>query len=161
MLPLALYKCCCLDDETLRAGWKRADGNVEYLVPADLERCSAARAPLVALYIKLYSQLPGQSPGPGCTTVWQCGFRVGLVSDQLGEILLASRVGCDVFPDWATMWGELMSVRQPCPACVMQFAKMIWEVRRCLWDALPEIFGVVIEGWKSSEAWQKKVAGAT
>ncbi len=153
MLPLALYKCCYLDDETLLAGWTRADGTVEHLTPADLARCSTARVSLLVLRASLDAHIHKElRSSRACTSTLglQCAWTLGL---RLVGAVMARVVGCDVFSGWAKLSEEIsMGQSDLCGTCIREIVRNIWVARRRIWDALPETFGVVAEGWKSPEA---------
>ncbi|KAI1795317.1 hypothetical protein LXA43DRAFT_1080215 [Ganoderma leucocontextum] len=153
MLPLALYKCCYLDDDALLAGWKRADGTVEQLTPTDLKRCSDARMPLLALHASFHSRLFNQlSLSPECPQSLSCAWVSGWMADVLRSALPERMVGFDVFHGWAKQLAALTKTRGLCEACVRLLMRRNWVDRGRIWDALPEVFGVAVEGWKSPEA---------
>ncbi|KAI1795300.1 hypothetical protein LXA43DRAFT_992275, partial [Ganoderma leucocontextum] len=156
MLPLALYKCCYLDDDALLAGWKRADGTVEHLTPVDLKRCSDARVPLLELHASFCDYVIHEPDLiPGCPNRVICAWQKGLALHQLEcrSKLQERMVGFDVFHGWMKQVAESAKARSVCEACTRVLMRRNWTVdRRRIWDALPEVFGVAVEGWKSPVA---------
>ncbi|KAI1795311.1 hypothetical protein LXA43DRAFT_37645 [Ganoderma leucocontextum] len=72
MLPLALYRCAYLDSALLLEGWKRRDGTVEELSPADLRRCINGRVALSQEQSIMRYRLFDDHPSDECAHPGQC-----------------------------------------------------------------------------------------
>ncbi|KAI1795327.1 hypothetical protein LXA43DRAFT_1058487 [Ganoderma leucocontextum] len=143
MLPLALYRCCYLDHSTLLHGWKRADGNIEYLAPMDRKCCSHARTKLILLHGLLLIRLLQQTPGSGSGSP---DFRGYLPHPT------ERAVSMDVIWGWAKLLEELAKAHKLCDTCMTELLRRGRVGCKQIWDELPEIFGITVDGWTQPQA---------
>ncbi|PIL26490.1 hypothetical protein GSI_12248 [Ganoderma sinense ZZ0214-1] len=146
MLPLALYQCCYLGSELLD-GWIREDDTVEYLSPEDVRRCFDARIALTCQESFLVSRLFDVIHPQRCKARGRCAPIVAALSytsmrEQPSPVVHA-------LWEWSP---TLVGLQGLCEGCVQVLHERDKEQRRRIWDALPRILGITVEGWgKPSE----------
>ncbi len=151
ILPLALYQCTCLGTALLD-GWTRPDGTVERLSDADLRRCLNARVALASERFFLLSRVFGDTPSAGCRSLKLCGEQLRDVhrATMRSRVLIRAEDKMDggVLRNWVPLTrsfaDEPMSM---CGSCVEMMVERAVSGRKRLWNRLPEILGIDVQGW--------------
>ncbi|KAI1786292.1 hypothetical protein LXA43DRAFT_952775 [Ganoderma leucocontextum] len=154
ILPLALYQCAHLEG-VLLDGWKRKDGTVEHLSPADLRRCIDARRALIWAHVRLVFRLFDGHPSAGCTSRAWCTEKLRVF---LGLIVTAVEIAdSDPSENWTAQshplegWTEglrqLGDEASLCKSCVEELIRRSYQERKKVWNRLPKIFNVAVAGW--------------
>ncbi|KAI0776682.1 hypothetical protein BD413DRAFT_469202 [Trametes elegans] len=147
LLPTALMACCTLGADIV-LGLPREDGTRETLSPEDLGRCFVGRARMAQASARVAHQMFRQSVARGCRHPACCQRVLQRLLNELGDarIELVSNL------DWAAPWvgyvDEKDEERELCGKCY----KMLEEERprqlqREVWQVLPTMMGVSVEGW--------------
>ena len=141
MLPLALYWCCCLGGELLD-GWTREDGTVEYLSPQDMKRCFDARRVLGRKEVLTAGYLLRNVPRERCRDHGQCITAF--------VVIARGAIGDNPTQRIRSLWGWSEIIQQfhgICEGCKEVLHERDKEERRKLWNALPQILGITVDGW--------------
>ena len=155
MLPVALYQCASMGGACVR-GWKREDGSVEHLSSEDVARCFDGRNTLVSHEILLPSRFFRDEPSGERCGRGQCreAFRSVLVHINSTDSLSKRRV----LDDWTAFIQRLANQGIPvvpgvstnvriCASCEKEVLVRHQRERMRMWKLLPEIFGVLVDGW--------------
>ncbi|KAM5539618.1 hypothetical protein V8D89_006727 [Ganoderma adspersum] len=155
LLPLALYNCAYLDSSVLD-GWTREDGTVEHLSCADARRCIDARIVLTDERTLSLSRLFDATPSRECVSRIACIAELHRVPD----IVLRSELTRRVRPlyDWTDTITRLGG-GFPCGPCREELLERNERERKRVFDSLPEIFGITVEGWGMAEAEAEPATG--
>ncbi|KAI1795309.1 hypothetical protein LXA43DRAFT_1178782 [Ganoderma leucocontextum] len=129
MVPLAMYNCAYLDSAVLN-GWKRRDGTVEQLSPADLRRCINGRIALGREQFSVLLQLFEATPSANC------GY-----PDH-----------CQGAHSWTAALRSHASKYDLCESCEEMLVDRNRQERRKVWNKLPEIFDIEVEEWGEPES---------
>ncbi|KAI1795294.1 hypothetical protein LXA43DRAFT_992260 [Ganoderma leucocontextum] len=155
MLPLALFQCTIPGSVDIVRGWKREDGTVEHLSPEDLARCINGRNALVPHEILLPSRFFKNEPSSDCRTGTQC---LEVLRNMLvfvsGDEKLSTRRALD---DWTMVLRQFATLGIPtlqggryirvCTYCEAELLARHQRERMRMWELLPEVFGVTVDGW--------------
>ncbi|PIL26496.1 hypothetical protein GSI_12254 [Ganoderma sinense ZZ0214-1] len=144
MLPLALYECAHLDGGALFDGWTREDGTVERLSDADLRRCLDARVELAHLYHAVLSHLFCGAAHERCRQPSLCETAMRELHHKATH---AERRVRYAITDWRDSIRELEMREALCWRCAGEILDNHEKERRAVFDRLPEIFGITVEGW--------------
>ncbi|PIL26497.1 hypothetical protein GSI_12255 [Ganoderma sinense ZZ0214-1] len=122
LLPLALFHCVFLGSKIFD-GCTHEDGSVEYLPEADLRRCFDARAVLAD--------------------------ERTLLLRRVHDLLLRTDLTRLVNPleDWRMMIDALGGHGVLCRPCTQELLERNRRERKKLFDTLPKIFNITVEGW--------------
>lgn len=149
LLPVALYECCSLG-EAVVDGWKREDGTVEHLSPADLKRCIRARNEFAREAFALASIIFDPRPSEDCTTPDLC---TASLRSRLARLMRNGAAAGSTVLEW---WGFFIRVgalaqnnEGYCPACEGELLARARRERERVWNRLPEIFDVEVPNWNS------------
>ena len=139
MLPLAMYQCAYLTSALLD-GWKRRDGTVEELSRADLRRCIDGRIALAQEQRILLYQVFSEDPSDDCARPGSCSD----ILRAMQNIFVLSRdcTDCMVLTD-CTDGVDKIGL---CSACREEVRDRSRRGRRVIWNKLPEIFNLDVEG---------------
>ena len=143
MLPFALYQCSLLGGSILD-GWQREDGTVESLCTADIKRCFDGRIAIGREQSLLIHHLFVPIPPGRCAELGRCPPALENIARNAMDI---SRLKKSVFVDWAPSIRTLKTLCEACKEVLLERNKV---VRQRIWDSLPEIYGVAVEGWVHS-----------
>ncbi|KAI1795316.1 hypothetical protein LXA43DRAFT_1080214 [Ganoderma leucocontextum] len=135
LLPAALYTCCFLRGELLD-GWTREDGTVEHLCMEDLKRCLNASIELGRQECFVVSRLFCPVPLQRCHDP-----NFGSCADCLGNVARST-----MCMDIIVRWGRSGT---GCKAVLLERTQ---AERRRIWDGLPQILGITVEGWAKPNA---------
>ena len=147
LLPLALYSCAYLGGSILD-GWTREDGTVEHLSCVDVRRCIDAGVVLTDELTLLLSRLFDARPSRECVSRIACIAELRRVHD----IVLRSGFTRRMRPlhDWTDTITALEE-GSPCGRCREELLARNERERKRVFDSLPEIFGITVEGWGMTE----------
>ena len=147
LLPVALYTCCSLGG-ALVDGWKREDGTIEYLSPADLKRCINARNALAKEAFSLVSLIFNPTPGGFCRTPDAC--RAALHANLATVLARETVADSTVLDAWTDVINEGALPRKAngyCASCASELHVRDDRERERVWDRLLEIFDVEVPNW--------------
>ena len=138
MLPFAFYRVCDLAGEAMD-GYKRRDGSVEHLAPADLKLCIGAQRELAWELARLVEAVFTPTPSAHCRVSGKCAK----ARDKMRKLArMRVRGECDalavqrnVIVTWAGDFGL-------CKVCKGEMLRRDVEGRRRVWIGLPEMFGL-------------------
>ncbi|RPD54023.1 hypothetical protein L227DRAFT_556949 [Lentinus tigrinus ALCF2SS1-6] len=155
MLPIALYRCCGLGGKLLD-GWRREDGEVEHLSTDDIKRCLDAREKLAQEAFTLIDHVFSLSRAEKCRSHYSCILkRYTILRRAVRSKSVGSWAVLDSWKDFIQTEVEKSKVSEEdpglCPACAKELVKRDLEERRTLWNRLPDIFGIVVQGWATQD----------
>ncbi|KAI1795305.1 hypothetical protein LXA43DRAFT_37560 [Ganoderma leucocontextum] len=159
LLPTALYKCALLGRDVLN-GYKREDKTVEHLPRKDAKRCIDGRIKLaeeaLAIIAEVFTTQPCEACKNGpmpCRAVLQAmlGDAVGYKGALSPSVLRSWK---EVVSDWAQELGL-------CDLCEKAAIHRDFKARKRVWDSLPKIFDVDVDGWVPSGGDGGDAAAAT
>ncbi|KAI0691728.1 hypothetical protein C8Q76DRAFT_592250, partial [Earliella scabrosa] len=144
LLPTALALCCTLKAHQLVDGFQHADGARETLAPTDLALCIQAHRALVREHVALVFKVFAPERARGCIGGAAC---VEGMRRLLGE--QAERVQSFTTPLPYAQWHVVSELHRSavCPPCFLLLKKREEDLRRDIWNRLPALVGVVVEGW--------------
>ncbi|PIL26555.1 hypothetical protein GSI_12313 [Ganoderma sinense ZZ0214-1] len=147
LLPVAFLKCHSLREAVLD-GQKRADGTVEHLSPDDLRRCFVAQSALLERNSQAMGSVFQPKPSDTCNDPARCRRGLG---DSCNLIV---RKGTVFQHDFIINWAKLIELagQSICPECEKELQARNAKERRKVWDDLPKIFGITVEGWSNCGA---------
>lgn len=151
MLPLALFECCRLGSKVLNT-WTREDGTTEYLCITDFKYCMDARIVLGQEQF-LLSRTFDTVPLVKCA---MRGIRTTQVTSILRAVVSEEMVRKPVLFDWAR---SIRATGGLCEGCRQVLLDRNHAERQRIWDSLPGVFGIAVEGWAKAD--DAGAAGAT
>ncbi|PIL26504.1 hypothetical protein GSI_12262 [Ganoderma sinense ZZ0214-1] len=157
LLPLALFRCAYLGGE-LFDGWTHEDGTVEHLSEADLRRCVDGRTTLTHEYTTFLMALFDPSTGPVCARHATCSANLRRMQHNAvcsKELALQH----DALKDWVEVVREIENSGKVCRSCAGGMADRAKKGQKKIFERLPEIFGVTVEGWGTEQVATAVVAG--
>ena len=143
MLPTALYACCQMGGGLLD-GWTREDGIVEHLAIDDAKRCFDAYVTLAREQALVPSCLFAAVPPNRCTERGRCSPSITALASNAG--LVEAMMQEDVLTDRSALIRAIRP-RSVCEGCTQVLLERDRSRRERLWDRLPQIFGIPVEGW--------------
>ena len=144
LLPLALFRCAYLGGELLD-GWTHEDGTVEHLTEADLRRCFDGRAALMHEYTAFLSALFDDTASAACTRRRTCSTNLRFMQrNAVSSKGLA--LEHDPLKDWATVAKNIEDAGTVCRSCAGEVAERARTGQKEIFERLPEIFGIEVEG---------------
>ena len=153
MIPTALWGCCRLAPSVLIHGAERADGVTrERLELADLELCWKVQRHLVEetveLMTRMCAHIIARTSETKCQKRDKCieGLRVFLQGIRTCMPTLAFVDPLDGFNPLLKVNPSPISTLM-CTICVNSLKEKHTELRKMVWQKLPEIMGMTIEGW--------------
>ena len=147
MLVSALYDCCRLPAHMIMRGIPRADGTPECLAPEDIELCWDLRYALLTrnANIMLHFTAPFCAlPASSCQHADNCAFQIETHLQEWrdqGEAVDDDPLRVFFFVE------ELMHDYGVCELCAKELDKRAESLRQEVWDDLPEMMGLKVEGW--------------
>ena len=144
LLPMAVYGCIRLGSAVLD-GWKRDDGVVEYLTPADLKYCMDVRDRLARESAIAFARgFKWVEPYKGCTTPAQCRSRLRMARREVFAEHFTEHL---ILDDWEPDLEYLLDEYGLCCECSGEIAIREYHERDKVWDKLPDVLGIEVEGW--------------
>ena len=151
ILPAALYSCCQLDGQELLQGRARADGVVENLSAEDLARCIDGKVKLCARFTQLVYGIFDVGEDESCKR--GAGYCMHSLVSFRAHLL--EKGGLQYKPTGTLLSWKSYVVQQnraykgtargsACTTCINSLCKRERELRRELWDELPELMGLPI-----------------
>ena len=151
ILPVALYDCCRLG-ESLLDGWKRDDGEVEYLSAADVRLCFGARERLAVegykRFVRIFDKRSEKCKTPNDCPARLSGFLCHVARDA-SPIPLSPLTALANYKDCIP---AISKVRQVCPECDKELKTRNEKERKDMWKKLPEMFGIKLPEWEGAPA---------
>nr|VWP01111.1 Uncharacterized protein [Ganoderma boninense] len=150
LLPLALYECA-YHGSAIFDGWTREDGTVEHLSGPDIRRCVDARGRLADERAAFISRLFDETISTGCRSHDTCFdtlvrvHRNAVRSEHLAH-------SADVLCDWELALELLEEENTLCSSCVGELVERNRTERKKVFDKLPQIFDITVEGWGMDDA---------
>ncbi|PIL26499.1 hypothetical protein GSI_12257 [Ganoderma sinense ZZ0214-1] len=158
LLPVALYHCTYLGSE-LFDGWTRDDGTIEHLSDADLRLCVDARAVLVHAHTVLLFSVFDGTVSAGCAKRTRCA--AGLRDAQ--RVFVHAEALAQGYQPLRYSWAEAVLMleerKKVCGSCAREMLERAKNGQKEIFDKLPKIFGITVEGWGADETEVAMVAG--
>ncbi|KAM5539630.1 hypothetical protein V8D89_006739 [Ganoderma adspersum] len=152
LLPSAFYMCAALHGAILD-GFEREDKSVEYLSQEDVKRCMNGWNKLVeaslALIVHIFSLTANPSRADACDRRIKCPVALhAMMGDAVAECMQSSVSAL-------ASWGPFIQHNFPrdvqlCENCKQAAVDRDYTARRRLWEELPAIFDIEVDGWPSS-----------
>ena len=145
MLPSAFYTCS-LAGGLIVDGWRREDGSVQTLANDDLKRVINGygglrqRAPLMLSRVFDVDPALGSIRAPG-----HC--HGPLTRAYLQEAKVCKLMGFKLLHSWKGVINQWATKYVFCEACAKVLEERSAVERRALWDILPAMFGLKMDGW--------------
>nr|VWP00253.1 N/A [Ganoderma boninense] len=157
LLPLALFRCTYLGSN-LFDGWTREDGTVEHLAEADLCRCVDGRAILAHEYTVFLIALFDDTVSPACAQRNTC--RASLRRMQRAAVCSGGlALEHDALKDWVWVINSIAGSGQVCRSCTGGLVERAQTGQKGIFERLPEIFGITVDGWGTEQLATAVVAG--
>ncbi len=144
LLPMAIAECCTLGSEIVN-GYKRPDGTAEHLSLFDIGLCFQAKDKLVEARVHAFQQLFESRVRRGCTapaadTAYFDSFYFDVTGGAVPGLYT---------PNVWDSFAGYMSARIPgvCEACKQAFIAEDLAQQQRIFDQLPTLVGVTVEGW--------------
>lgn len=152
MLPVAFYHCCALGGG-LRDGWTRRDGTIETCTQEDVWRCLEGRDRLAKESIAHLYRVFRPIVSDTCRTLNACTSSLGRI---LARVMVNEDAGSSTLLDsWAIPINKYTNDCPLCADCKQELLDRDIHERQKLWNKLPGIFDLSIDGWgaeKNEEA---------
>ncbi|KAI0691716.1 hypothetical protein C8Q76DRAFT_685857 [Earliella scabrosa] len=143
-LPLAFYHCRALGG-ALFDGWTRRDGTVEHVSKEDIRRCLEGRDRLAKASISHLYRIFTPTPNHMCTTYNACTSSLGKI---LARAMMQEDAGsATLLGSWEGPINDYTDYHPLCAACKQGLLDRDVDERRNLWNKLPGIFDLSIDGW--------------
>ena len=146
LLPSAFYKCALLGSDVLD-GYKREDRSVEHLSLEDVKRCMNGRNKLVQEAFTIILEVFIPRPCNGCTSAAVCQTAL----QQLLEVAMEScrQASASVLQGWDDVIHKCAQESHLCALCQKEVLEREYKARKRVWNALPGIFHIKMDGWPS------------
>lgn len=141
LIPSAMVRCCALDGEKIIRGFTLPTGVQEVLYSDDLAKCFNTSRRLGSCNVDITSHLFPLSPSPHCKSKSTCQALIIECSDPPIEEFDA------VHP--FVSWEHIFDVC--CLACRKYHKKRHDKARRQQWLRLPDIVGVQVKDWPTTD----------
>ena len=150
LLPTAFYRCALLGGDIMD-GFRREDKTVERLRRSDVKRCINGRNELAERAISVVSEVFASSTSPceACATRDRCRTALQTTLELAVDDDCASDP--DVLQSWKgpiNRWAANLSL---CNLCEEEVIARDLGARKRVWNELPDIFDLTVEGWVTSE----------
>ncbi len=146
MLPVAMYRCSYLGGRLLD-GWTRKDGTVEHLSDEDARRCVNARRELGRQEILLVTRVFDALPRERCKNRGRCAPVIARIAHHVIHENTLPVV--EALWDWSKVIEGLGGM---CEGCMQALYERDKAERRRIWDALPDILDITVQGWGQSDS---------
>ncbi|KAI1795326.1 hypothetical protein LXA43DRAFT_882141 [Ganoderma leucocontextum] len=147
LLPLALY-CCTYLGGDLFDGWTHEDGTIEHLSEPDIHRCVDARAVLMHEHTLFLSSLFDDTVSADCGRPHHCAPNL---RQAQRNAVCSKELALEM--DALKNWDEVVKllgdggVGRLCRCCIDELLERNEKGRKKIFDKLPEIFVITVEGW--------------
>lgn len=150
MLPTALYACGRLSVGELLSGSARADGTVEKLGAADLERCIHTKIQLVKYDAQIAARFFDAEPPSSCTCLSAAARRTALqVRARANVTDYPTLLDADPLSKYFSEVAEdLAEDAVICRRCADMLKGYHFALRQRIWRQLPEIMNLDVDGWR-------------
>ncbi|KAM5539632.1 hypothetical protein V8D89_006741 [Ganoderma adspersum] len=144
LLPSAFYKCALLGSAVLD-GYRREDRSVEHLLLEDVKRCINGRNKLVQQAFTIVLEVFMSRPCDECTSAAVCQTAL----QQLLEVAMVScrEASASVPQGWDDVIRKCAQESHLCAPCEKVVLEREYKVRKRVWNALPGIFDIKVDGW--------------
>ncbi|KAM5539624.1 hypothetical protein V8D89_006733 [Ganoderma adspersum] len=144
LLPIAFYKCATLGSAVLN-GYKREDKSVEHLTRKDAKRCLDGRIRLAEASLSILAEVFVTRSCQGCVN--RARFRTALQAMLGDAIRHEAALSPTVLLSWKDVVGDWARAHGLCGVCKKAALERDVKARRKVWDSLPQIFDIEVEGW--------------
>ncbi|KAI0742390.1 hypothetical protein C8Q80DRAFT_1273069 [Daedaleopsis nitida] len=141
LIPTALMSCCMLD-AGIAIGFPREDGSMERLCAADIELCFKAKENLIEARVQLLHHIADSVLGSCCED------QVQTFVDEMAR----GRKLCIPQPFWINLASFKKNRPGLCKSCTEELSKSCKEERRKVFDRLPALVGITVDGWGQPKA---------
>ncbi|KAI0700391.1 hypothetical protein C8T65DRAFT_697343 [Cerioporus squamosus] len=149
LLPAALLSCCLLGTVVFTGVSQRRGGPREQLTPSDLQLCYFARSELAAAAVAMVLRICRPKQADLCKQSHTCqSALLKLISEQH---LHADQL-CKLNPLVSNLplYEHLRDVL--CRRCFAMLEERDVSERRAMWKKLPDLLGIVVEGWAADDS---------
>ena len=148
LLPMAVYGCIRLGSAVLD-GWKRDDGVVEHLTLGDLKYCMDVRDALARKSAIAFARaFTWADPYKECTTPGKCRSHLRPARREVFREHFLEHL---VLDDWDVDLELLIRDHGVCDKCASEVFSRDVSERKEVWDTMPYVLGIEIEGWGCDE----------
>ena len=170
MLPMALYRCCYLES-ALVDGWTHKDGTVEHLCTEDLKRCMDGSIALERersffmfnMFIPLVPGVSAHCKRPEkCLASLRSQHKNLTTLDMITQNFWLSgllRRPSEALSSWFLDHAITDKENPLCGVCRKELRGRNERVQKWIFDRLPNMFGIAVEGWGKEKS--ESNAGAT
>ena len=141
MLPLAFYMCLGAGSRVVE-GFKREDGTVVHLSSSDLMRFIDGYGAAIRER-DLWLHRLCHDPFPSCDTRLSCHASLVTLREEMAE----QTDLLDFLHPHDAYFTDVQYPHGYCEQCLDTLKKRDLEERRTLWNELPSMFGLTLEGW--------------
>lgn len=148
MLPSVFYTCS-LAGGLIVDGWRREDGTLQTLDNGDLKRLINSFGALRQRAALMLSRIFDVDPTYGFQSA-HC--HVALTRAYLQEAKICKPLNFKLLHSWKgaiSQWAAKYSI---CETCANTLEERSTAERRALWDVLPNLFGLKVDGWVATAA---------
>ncbi|RDX48991.1 hypothetical protein OH76DRAFT_1351600 [Lentinus brumalis] len=148
LLPSALLMCCLIGDKVFKGAFRRRGEQREQLHPDDLKLCYVARTELAAAAVAMMLRIFRPQYADRCKQPPTCqSALINLVSQQHEH---ANQIcTTNPFMPRLTLYEHLRGVL--CRRCFAMLEERDTSERRTMWKKLPELLGIVVDGWAADD----------
>ncbi|KAI1786049.1 hypothetical protein LXA43DRAFT_80879 [Ganoderma leucocontextum] len=143
MLPTAFYMCS-LASGFIVDGWRREDGTLQTLDNSDLRRLINGYGALRQRAALMLSRVFNVDPSYGVLGM-HCHGPLTRAYHQ--EVKICKPMNFKLLHSWKGMINQWATKYSFCEACAETLEERSTVERRALWDLLPTIFGLKLDGW--------------
>lgn len=147
LLPTAFYTCA-LEGSGILDGYEHEDKSVEHLSHQDTKRCIDGRNKLVEEEFAIILEVFLPRPTEGCRASASC--RASLQRMLEDAIKACKKSSACVLQGWDELILEWTRGTPLCALCEKAVIEREYKARKRVWDALPTIFDIKVDGWGSS-----------
>ncbi|RPD76779.1 hypothetical protein L226DRAFT_532804 [Lentinus tigrinus ALCF2SS1-7] len=152
ILPTALAVCCAVNGTEMVRGYERADGTRETLCTDDIARCADTARRLSqgtsAAICHAFATHKESARDSKCSDPKTCGDEMHRLLCAYADTARDRELFTDRHPfrDWKYYLGTRVDESRICEGCNIMLRDRFVERQRELWDRLPAIVGVMVEG---------------
>ncbi|KAM5536124.1 hypothetical protein V8D89_010223, partial [Ganoderma adspersum] len=146
MLPSAFYTCS-LAGGLIVDGWCREDGSVQTLANDDLKRVINGYGVLHQRAPLMLSRVFDVDPALGAVRFPGGHCHAPLTRAYLQEAKVCKLIAFKLLHSWRGIINQWATKYVFCEVCAKLMEERSTVERRALWDALPAMFGLKMDGW--------------
>ena len=147
IIPVAMLICCGIDLMTVLTGWIREDGSIVRLSNDDIIRFLVGRDTLAERAASEYLKILACGPHPDCWQVTTCKEKVANADASFSSSFNASVQGRQIVSSINAATDIIVRKLDPCTRCQDYVRAFGVRRRREVWNDLPGIFDVEVNGW--------------